>query len=106
MRKNNNEEQIFHLRLPRNKEVLGIVEQRLGGSRSRVKCFDGKTRICRIPGRLKRSLWIRENDVVLIEPWENGGDEKGDIIYKYRPNQVSSLERKGLLKGLENVNEF
>ncbi|MBN1377212.1 translation initiation factor eIF-1A [Candidatus Woesearchaeota archaeon] len=106
MDKNNNEEIKFHMRFPRNNEVLGIVEQRLGGSRSRVKCLDGKTRICRIPGRLKRSLWIRENDVVLIEPWEHCGDEKGDIIYKYRQNQVSTLERKGLLKGLEDVDEF
>ena len=49
----------------------------------RVRCFDGNTRICRIPGRLKRQLWVREGDIVVVEPWELGGDKKGDIIYKY-----------------------
>ena len=32
--------------------------------------------------RLKRKLWVREGDILLIEPWELSGDEKGDIIFK------------------------
>lgn len=94
------------VRLPRNNEVLGVLETRLGGSRTRVRCLDGKTRICRIPGRLKRKLWVRERDIVLIEPWELGGDEKGDIIFKYRPNQVDVLKKKGYLDKLEEMEEF
>ena len=47
---------------------------------------------------MKRNLWVRENDVVLVEPWEYGGEEKGDVIYKYRPSQVEFLRRKGLIK--------
>jgi len=86
--------------LPRGRQVLGICEQRVGGSRMKVRCMDGKPRICRIPGRLKRRLWVREGDILLIEPWELGGDEKGDVIFKYRPIQVSVLKRKGLLKEL------
>jgi len=99
-------EEEFRVRTPRGKETIGILQQRLGSSRMRVACLDGKTRICRIPGRLKRRLWLRENDVVLVEPWELGGDEKGDVIYKYRPNQVEWLKKKGYLKGLENLEEF
>ncbi len=87
--------------MPRQNQVVGICEQRVGGSRMKVRCMDGKTRICRIPGRLKRHLWIREGDVLLIEPWELGGDEKGDVVFKYRPIQVQALKRKGLLKTLE-----
>jgi translation initiation factor 1A len=94
------------IKLPRGKQTLGILEQRLGGSRMRVRCLDGKTRICRIPGRLKRSLWVREGDVLLIEPWELGGDKKGDVIFKYKPVQVDFLKRKGYLKGLEEAEEF
>jgi translation initiation factor 1A len=41
----------FRIKVPRNKEVLGFIEQRLGGSRMRVRCLDGKTRICRVPGK-------------------------------------------------------
>ena len=57
-----NPEAPIRVRTPRGKEVLGIVEQRVGGNRMLVKCFDGKTRNCRIPGRLRRKLWIREGD--------------------------------------------
>lgn len=66
-------------------------------------CLDSKERICRIPGRLRRELWVRENDVVLIEPWELGGDTKGDVVYKYRSKaEVDFLKKKGFLKGLES----
>lgn len=42
--------------LPKPPQVFGIVEQRVGGSRMIVRCMDGKTRNCRIPGRLKKRL--------------------------------------------------
>lgn len=95
----------IRIKTPRGNQVLGLIEQRLGGSRMRVKCLDGKIRICRIPGRLKRKLWIREGDLLLIEPWEFDND-KGDVIFKYQPNQVDWLKRKGYLKELENLEEF
>ncbi len=97
---------IQRVKLPRGNEVFGILEQRVGGSRAKVRCLDNKTRICRIPGRLKRKLWVREGDLVLIEPWELSGDEKGDIIFKYKKNQVEFIERRGLLKNLRDFNEF
>jgi len=100
------EEVIASVRLPRNNEVFGILDRRLGGSRCEVRCLDGKTRICRIPGRLKRKLWVREGDLVLVEPWEFGGDAKGDIVYKYRPLQVDWLRRNGHLGKLEEMDEF
>ncbi|VVB84022.1 Translation initiation factor 1A [uncultured archaeon] len=84
--------------LPRgDREVLGIVEQRFGGNKMMVKCLDGKTRNCRVPGRLKRKLWLRPKDVVIVELWELDKD-KGDIILKYKPNQVEWLKRQGYLE--------
>ena len=95
--------QVFRVRIPKGNEILGIVQQRLGGSRMRVSCLDGKERICRIPGRLRRSLWVRESNVVIVVPWELGGDAKGDILYKYRTKaEVEFLKRKGYLKNLED----
>ena len=99
-------EEIRRVRLPRDKETLGILDQRLGASRMRVRCMDGKTRICRIPGRLKRKIWVQEGDTLLVEPWELGGDEKGDIIFKCKQTQVSWLQRNGYLKQLEEFQEF
>src|SRR3990167_5043791 len=93
-------QEITRIKIPRDREVFGIVEQRVGASRMIVKCLDGKTRNCRIPGRLKRSLWVREGDVVIVEPWEYGGDEKGDIVYKYTGTQVNYLKNKGFLSKL------
>ena len=96
------EQPMIRVRLPQGKEVLGIVQQRVGGSRMKVLSLDGKERMCRIPGRLRRGLWVRENDVIIVEPWELGGDTKGDVIYKYRSKaEVSFLKKKGLLKSIE-----
>jgi len=92
-----NGEPISRAPLPRGEEIIGIVEQRLGGNKMFVSCLDGKTRNCRVPGRLKRKLWLRPGDVVIIEPWELDKN-KGDIILKYKPNQIEWLKKKGYLK--------
>jgi len=92
----------IRVRLPRGNEVLGKVESRAGANRMIIACFDGKTRNCRVPGRLKRELWIRPGNIVLIQPWEFEGDKRGDIIFSYTPNAVQVLERKGYLKGIKN----
>lgn len=96
---------IQRVRLPKGREVFGILVQRLGSSRSRVRCLDGKERICRIPGRLKRRLWVRGGELVLVEPWEYAND-KGDIVHKFKYSQVNWLKKKGYLKGLEEAEEF
>lgn len=95
--------QVIRVRIPQGKEVLGIVQQRLGGSRMRVSCLDGRERICRIPGRLRRALWVREQNIVIVEPWELGGNEKGDIIHKYRSKaELDFLKKRGYLKQIED----
>ena len=89
--------QFSRVKLPKGEEVIGIIESRLGGNKMNVRCLDGKTRNCRIPGRLKRKLWLRPGDIVIIEPWEFDKD-KGDVTFKYRPNQVEWLKRNGYLQ--------
>jgi translation initiation factor 1A len=96
------QQQPERVRFPRQGEVLGVVEQLLGYAKMRVKCLDGKTRICRVPGKLMRALWINERDIVLIKPWEIQHEDRGDVIYKYRKTQVAVLKSKGFLKGLES----
>jgi len=95
--KNNSEQVKIRVRLPRKNEILGIINQRLGGKRVSVNCFDGKTRVCRVPGRLKRKLWLRVEDIIIVEPWELD-NSKGDVLFKYEPTQVEWLKKKGYLK--------
>lgn len=91
------EQQVTRVKMPRAGEVMGIIEQRLGGNKMMVECFDGKPRNCRVPGRLKRALWLRPGDVVIIQLWELDKD-KGDVIFKYRPNAIEWLRKNGYLK--------
>jgi translation initiation factor 1A len=100
------QEQLRRVKLPRGNQTLGVLQRRLGGSRSEVRCLDGNTRVCRIPGRLKRRLWVREGDIVLVEPWELDSDKKGDIIFKYSKAQVQLLKRKGLLDKMDEFDQF
>ena len=100
MVENEEKEEIARTRIPKDNEVLGFVELMLGAGKLRVICEDGKTRICRIPGRLRRRVWIRVNDIVLVQPWKVQSDERGDVIHKYTPTQASWLKRKGYIKNL------
>ena len=87
---------------PKPGEVIGVVEQRVGGNRMIVKCLDGKERNCRIPGGRRRRLWIRPGDTVIVQPWEFEGDKKADVFLKYTPAQVQWLKRKGFIKEIES----
>ncbi|MEM2674282.1 MAG: translation initiation factor eIF-1A [Candidatus Hadarchaeales archaeon] len=81
------------LRLPKEGEVLGVVEQMVGFDRVTVRCRDGHVRICRIPGRLKKRVWMKEGDVVLVEPWLVQGNERGDLVNVYTKTEVEDLKR-------------
>jgi len=89
------------VRTPRKGEVIGVVVQRFGGNRMEVHSVDGKKRNCRVPGRFKRSLWLRPKDVVLIAPWADD-DTKGDVIFKYNSSAVYQLRKKGILDSIKD----
>ncbi len=68
----------------------------LGANHIRVRCEDGVTRIGRIKGKIKKRLWIREGDLLIVVPW-SFQDEKCDIVYRYVRAQVDWLKRHNLL---------
>jgi len=94
-------QEFIRVKIPEKGEILGIVKANLGGSRFEVKCIDGFTRICRIPGRLKKRVWVRVGDLVLITLWSVQFNERGDIIWTYTKAQAIWLERKGFIKSLD-----
>jgi translation initiation factor 1A len=97
-RKVKNESNLQKMLLPSLNDVLGIAVKMLGAERVMVKCQDGKERLCRIRGKLKRRVWVREGDIVLVSPWDFQSDKRGDIFWRYRRNQSEWLRSKGYLK--------
>jgi translation initiation factor 1A len=83
--------------LPVANDVSGVATKMLGGERVMVKCQDGKERLCRIRGKMKRRAWVRRGDIVLVSPWDFQSDKRGDIIWRYTRAQASWLRDKGYL---------
>ena len=83
-----------NLRMPEEGEVFAVVTEMLGANRVKVRCMDGVERTARIPGRMQKRIWIREDDVVLVEPWD-WQDEKGDIAWRYDKQEADQLREEG-----------
>jgi len=91
------EEEIKDMVLPVANDVLGIAVKLLGFDRVLVKCQDGHERLCRIRGKMKRRVWVRERDVVLVSPWDFQSDKRGDVIWRYTRSQAEWLRKKSYL---------
>ena len=91
-------EEVGRLPLPRRDrgEIFGIANQLLGAARIRVMCEDSLPRMGRITGKMKKKMWIREGDLLIIRPW--GFQEgKADILFRYSRTQATYLARRNLL---------
>jgi len=93
-----NEDDLSDVKLPVANDVLGVAIKLLGFDRIMVKCQDGRDRLCRVRGKLKRRVWIRLGDVVLVSPWDFQSDTRGDIYWRYRKNQTEWLRSQGYLR--------
>ena len=89
------EGELNQLVVPSANDVLGVAIKLLGFDRVLVKCQDGKERLCRIRGKMKRRVWIREGDIVLVSPWDFQSDKRGDVFWRYTKAQAETLRRKG-----------
>lgn len=84
--------------LPNRKvnEMFAIADQILGGRRVRAVCEDGESRLARIPGKMRRRQWVREGDLIVVQPWDFQ-DEKANVCMRYTKTQSLYLSRKGVL---------
>lgn len=94
------EEEIARTRIPRTGEVLGLVIAMVGAGKMTVSCEDGLTRLCRIPGKIRKRVWVRAGDLVLVGPWSVQPKERGDIIWRYTRTQAGWMKKKGYVKNL------
>ncbi|MCL4326359.1 MAG: translation initiation factor eIF-1A [Candidatus Thermoplasmatota archaeon] len=92
------DDEFIRVPLPKKEdnEMFGITEQLLGSSRIRVICADNKHRMGRIPGKMKKRMWIRDGDLVIIKPW-SFQDDKADVMYRYTKTEAAYLSKKHLL---------
>ena len=68
----------------------------LGNCRLRLNCIDGKTRLGKIRGAIRKKMWISVNDVVLVS-LRDFEDDKCDVLYAYKAPEVKYLQKLGEL---------
>ena len=83
-------------------EMFAVAETFQGGSRLQVICEDGIRRMGRIPGKLRRRMWIRENDLLIVVPW-SFQDSKADVKFRYTPTQTANLKRRGKIPEILDI---
>jgi translation initiation factor 1A len=84
-------------------ELFAIVKEMSGGSRVSALCEDGHSRVGRIIGKMKKRVWIRPNDLLIVVPWVVQSDKRCDVIYRYTGIEKERLKRKGLLPELMDI---
>ena len=97
-------EEVGRLPLPRRSrgEIFGIANQLLGAARIRVMCEDSVARMGRITGKMKKKMWIREGDLLILRPW--GFQEgKADILFRYSRTQATYLSRRNLIPAVIDI---
>ena len=94
----------IRVKLPNKKinEMFAIADQILGGRRVRAVCADGESRLARIPGKMRRRQWVREGDLIIVQPWDFQ-DEKANVCMRYTKTQSLYLSRKGVLPDIVDL---
>ena len=91
------------VKLPTRNQQFAVVIEMSGGSRMKALCEDGKTRMVRIGGKLKRRMWTRVNDLVLIQPWIIQTDQKADLVHRYLPTERNWVLRRNIIPEELNI---
>ncbi len=89
------------MRLPNTNDLeqFALVTQLMGSNQIKAVCEDGEEKQFRIPGKLLKKVWIRENDIIIVRLWDFQ-PSKGDVVWRYLGNQVEWLRRNGKLNRL------
>ena len=101
--KNENDNEKRELVFKEYGQEYAQVTKMLGSGRVEAMSFDGKKRLCKIRGKLRKKVWINSSDIILIGLREYQ-DEKADIIQKYTPAEARNLRTYGELPDDVNLN--
>ena len=105
--------QVTRVKMPyrKNGEMFARVIEIYGQERMGVFCEDGKHRIGRIRGKIKKRVWIRKGDLVIINPWGfetnvKGQQEKCEISWRYLKHEVAYLDRTNRIPEILDINNI
>jgi translation initiation factor 1A len=92
-------------------EMFGRVTDIYGNDRMGIFCEDGKHRIGRIRGKIKKRVWIRRGDLVVVNPWDwetEVQDKSGkcEITWRYTRTEISWLDRKNRIPEILDINKI
>jgi len=92
----------FQKKLIVKNEADGVEDQeyakvlRVNGSgRFQLLCFDGTERLGTVCGQMRKRVWVKLNDVVLVSLWTGIQDNKCTIIHKYDMDEAYKLRDMG-----------
>ena len=112
-RRTNYNEKPVKVKAPNHRkgEMFARVINILGQDRVEVYCEDGERRIGRIRGKIRKRVWIRQGDLVLINPWDfetkmEGEKEKCEVFWRYYRNQIDWLKKRNLYPEALNLNNI
>ena len=92
-------------------EMFARVVDIYGNDRMEVFCEDGKHRVGRIRGKIKKRVWIRKTDLVVINPWAFETEVidklgKCEISWRYTKSEISWLTRNRRIPSLLDINNI
>ena len=92
-------------------EMFARVVDIYGSERMGVFCQDGKHRIGRIRGKIKKRVWIRKGDLIVISPWDwetkvEGKLGKCEITWRYTNAEISWLDRNRRIPEILDINNI
>lgn len=102
----NSQQAARHIPFKEELQDYGVVQNLLGSGRLKVLCLTDKVeRLGTIRGNMYKKVWINKDDIILVSLREYQ-DDKCDVIFKYKPDEVKILKKQGQIpKELETVKE-
>lgn len=102
----NNRQEKRELIFAEDGQAYGYIVKVLGSGRFEVLCYDGKTRLGTLRGKIRKRMWINQGDTVLIALHEfTTADEKCTVVWKYTPDETRSLKAYGEIPEHAKINE-
>ncbi|OAF65521.1 hypothetical protein A3Q56_06746 [Intoshia linei] len=94
--KNENDKLKRELIFKEDGQEYAQVSKMMGNGWISALCFDGKSRLCHIRGKMRKKVWVNPTDIVLIG-LRDFQDNKADVIYKYAAEEARTLKAYGEL---------